>query len=91
MINDSIKEGKEFRIHPYLIEVPSGEESEYQLYLREIQNLFATKFCIGDKVFAVKLKYGDNEYTVDAYCRPGENKIIFDDARFFEMKDLYKR
>jgi len=89
-IGDSVKEVNEFRIHPSKIEIPLGKENEYNQYILEAQIFFKSLLQFGDMVFEVKLKYVETEYTVYVYCRPGENKVFFDEGKFLSMKELYK-
>lgn len=44
---------------------------------------------VGDRVFEIKIKYVESKYTVYAFCRPVENRVIFDNWKFMEMRDLY--
>jgi hypothetical protein len=43
---------------------------------------------VGDKVFAVKFKYEGTEQVAYAFCRPGENKVIFDNWSFYRLTEL---
>ena len=77
---------KEFWIRFSVPEAPPGMEKEFQLNCKELQEGVKSLLQVGDKVYSVKLKYGDNEYDVDAYCR--ENRIFYDLSNFRNMKDL---
>lgn len=79
----------EFRIEPSPpIKIPQGMEREVEIEMRKLRPQFRELLQVGDKVFIIKLIYDDTEYIVDAYCRPGENKVFFDYAKFYEMEDL---
>ena len=85
--------GREFRIHPFYLEIPQEipQEIEYklQLELQQRRDYFRTLFQIGDKVFEVKLTYDDTVYIVYVYSRPDEHGIFFDLAGFTQMRELY--
>ena len=75
----------ERKIKPNRIEIPTGMETEYLYYMREMQEAFREIVKINDKVYTVTLEYSSVLYTIDAYCRPEENEVYFDYASFYQM------
>jgi hypothetical protein len=79
----------EFRIFPNMVTIPPGKEKEAPLEFQRMKKLFMEFLHVGDKVFEIKIKYVGSEYAVYAFCRPGENRVVFDNWKFMDMRDLY--
>ena len=52
--------------------------SERESKFKEMKESFRQTVQIGDKVYLIKLKIGGKKYDHHVICRPGENKIVFD-------------
>jgi hypothetical protein len=64
-------------------------EKEAKLKFQQRLELMMNHLYIGDKVYAVKFKYEGIEHVAYAFCRPGENKVIFDNWSFYRLEELY--
>jgi hypothetical protein len=79
---------REFRIFPNMITIPPGKEKEAQLEFQRMKELFMEFIHVGDRVYEIKIKYVGLEYTAYAFCRPGENRVVLDNWKFMDMRDL---
>ena len=52
--------------------------SEWEPKFKEMRESFRKTVQIGDKVYLIKLKIGGKKYNHHVICRPGEDKIVFD-------------
>lgn len=71
---------------------PSKEalyRSEWESNFKRMRESFRKTVQIGDRVYLIKLKIGGKKYDHDVICRPGENKIVFDNLflGIHEMRD----
>ncbi|MGV8138581.1 MAG: hypothetical protein AB2L20_25545 [Mangrovibacterium sp.] len=71
---------------------PSKEplyRSEWESNIKKMRESFRKTVQIGDKVYLIKLKIESREYNHYVICRPGKNKIVFDNLflGIHEMRD----
>jgi hypothetical protein len=86
---DVTEEIREARITPsHIIDIPQGLEKEAQLEFQKMSELMLRRLRVGDKVYAVKFNYEGTEQVAYAFCRPGENKVIFDNWAFYHLEEL---
>jgi hypothetical protein len=65
-------------------------KDEAESYFKTQKELFYNTVQIGDKIFAIHLKTGGQEYVHYAICRPKKNEIIFDNL-FYNINEISDR
>ncbi|MGV8093036.1 MAG: hypothetical protein AB2L24_14355 [Mangrovibacterium sp.] len=72
---------------------PSKEplyRSEWESYFKTMRESFRKTVHVGDKVYLIRLKTEGTKYNHYVICRPGENKIVFDNL-FLKIDEIRDR